>query len=81
MVEYTKSKCIGCLMCTIACPFGNAVYDGVTESILKCDTCDGDPACVRFCPSQALEFVDDNVSTRSRKKAFASKFKAAFEEA
>lgn len=81
VVEYTKSKCIGCRMCTIACPFGNAVYDGVTESILKCDTCDGDPACVRFCPNQALEFVDDNVSTRSRKKAFASKFKAAFEEA
>jgi Fe-S-cluster-containing hydrogenase component 2 len=66
-------------MCTIACPFGNAVYDGVTESILKCDLCNGDPACVQFCPSQALEFVEDSISTRSRKKVFASKFKAAFE--
>jgi Fe-S-cluster-containing hydrogenase component 2 len=68
-------------MCTIACPFGNAVYDSVTESILKCDTCGGDPACVQFCPSQALEFVDDNISTRSRKMAFAGKFKSAFEGA
>lgn len=80
LVEYTKAKCIGCRMCTIACPFGNAVYDSFTESILKCDTCGGDPACVAYCPSQALEFVDDNISTRTRKKAFASKFKEAFQE-
>jgi hypothetical protein len=36
---------------------------------------------VQFCPSQALEFVDDNISTRSRKMAFAGKFKSAFEGA
>ena len=44
-------------------------------------TCGGDPACVAYCPSHALEFVDDNISTRTRKKAFASKFKEAFQEA
>lgn len=80
LVEYDRKKCIGCRMCTIACPFGNAVYDAATESILKCDTCGGDPACVRMCPSQALEFVDDSVSTRARKKTLAGKFKAVFEE-
>jgi Fe-S-cluster-containing hydrogenase component 2 len=81
LVEYSRATCIGCRMCTIACPFGNVVYDSITESILKCDTCGGDPACVQYCPSQALEFVDDNISTRSRKKVFASKFKTAFEGA
>ena len=81
LVEYTKAKCIGCRMCTIACPFGNAVYDSFTGSIIKCDTCVGDPACVAYCPNQALEFVDDNISTRTRKKAFAAKFKEAFQEA
>jgi Fe-S-cluster-containing hydrogenase component 2 len=80
VVEYARAKCIGCRMCTIACPFGNAVYDSVTESILKCDTCSGDPACVRYCPNQALEFLEDSISTRSRKKVFASKFKEAFQE-
>jgi Fe-S-cluster-containing hydrogenase component 2 len=52
----------------------------LTESIIKCDTCGGDPACVQYCPNNALEYVDDNISTRSRKKVFASKFKDAFQE-
>jgi anaerobic carbon-monoxide dehydrogenase iron sulfur subunit len=68
-------------VCSIACTFGNITYDSVTESMLKCDTCGGDPQCVRACPSAALEFVDDAVSTRARKKAFAAKLKSAFEEA
>jgi Fe-S-cluster-containing hydrogenase component 2 len=68
-------------MCTVACPFGNAIYDVSTGNILKCDTCDGDPECVRFCPDGALEYTDDTIATRSRKKAFAAKFKQAFMEA
>jgi hypothetical protein len=35
---------------------------------------------VRFCPNGALEFVEDNISTRTRKKSFAGKFKAALKE-
>jgi Fe-S-cluster-containing hydrogenase component 2 len=80
LIAYDKEKCIRCRMCVQACPFGNALYDSVTDSIVKCDTCGGDPACVRFCPSKALEWVDDDVSTRARKKAFAQKFKDAFQE-
>jgi anaerobic carbon-monoxide dehydrogenase iron sulfur subunit len=81
LVAYDRARCIGCRMCTIACPFGNLTYDGVTESILKCDTCGGDPQCVRACPSRALEFVEDAVATRARKKAFAAKLMSSFEEA
>jgi anaerobic carbon-monoxide dehydrogenase iron sulfur subunit len=80
VVDYDRAKCIGCRMCVQACPFGNATYDNVTASIIKCDNCGGDPECVQFCPNQALEYQDDSVSTRSRKKAFALKFKAAFQE-
>jgi anaerobic carbon-monoxide dehydrogenase iron sulfur subunit len=80
LVEYDKKKCIRCRMCVQACPFGNAVYDSITDAIIKCDTCEGAPACVSMCPTHALEFVDDNISTRSRKKAFAKKFKDAFQE-
>lgn len=80
MVDYDKEKCIRCRMCVQACPFGNAVYDVYTDAILKCDNCAGNPACVNICPNKALEYVDDTISTRSRKKAFAAKFKDAFME-
>ena len=80
LVEYDHAKCIGCKMCVQACAFGNAVWDSKTNSILKCDTCDGDPACVRFCPNHALEWVEDLVSVRERKLAFATKLKNAFSE-
>ena len=79
-VELHKDMCIRCRMCTMACPFGNAVYDALTDSILKCDSCWGHPACVEMCPSDALEYVDDTVSTRTRQKAFAAKLKDAFQE-
>ena len=25
---------------------------------LKCDLCDGDPQCVKFCPTEALQLTD-----------------------
>ena len=39
---------LGCQMCMLACPFGNIEVgsDGQAE---KCDLCDGDPQCVKFC--------------------------------
>jgi Fe-S-cluster-containing hydrogenase component 2 len=78
LVEWDAKRCIRCRMCVQACPFGNAVYDGLSNSIFKCDTCAGAPECVTFCPNKALEFAEDTLSTRSRKKAFAAKFKEAF---
>ena len=81
VVAYEKAKCIGCRMCTMACPFGSITYDAATAAVLKCDTCGGDPACAKACPTHAIAFVDDSISTRARKKSVAAKFKSAFEEA
>lgn len=79
-VDWNKNTCIRCRMCTIACPFGNAVYDSDGNSILKCDLCSGDPECVKFCPSEALTFLEGTIAVRARKKAYAAKFKEAFKE-
>jgi anaerobic carbon-monoxide dehydrogenase iron sulfur subunit len=80
LVEWDATRCIRCRMCTMACPFGCAVYDAKNSSILKCDMCDGSPECVTYCPNNALEYEDDTLATRTRKKAYASKFKDAFTE-
>jgi len=80
LVDWAPRTCIRCKMCTVACPFGNARYDASSSSIFKCDTCKGAPECVAFCPNGALEFIDDEQQVRSRKKAYAARFKEAFQE-
>jgi carbon-monoxide dehydrogenase iron sulfur subunit len=79
-VGWHPSRCTRCRMCVQACPFGNIVYDAFSGNMLKCDYCGGHPNCVQFCPTGALEYVEDTISTRSRKKAFAAKIKDAYEE-
>lgn len=80
VVEWDGARCISCKMCTMACPFGNAAYEAATNSILKCDLCNGDPQCATACTAQAIQYITDSMATRARKKGFATKFKEAFQE-
>ncbi|MGC1891676.1 MAG: 4Fe-4S dicluster domain-containing protein [Stellaceae bacterium] len=73
-VDLDDHKCIGCKMCVAACPFGNSLWDELTHKILKCDYCGGDPACAKFCPTHAIDWVDDLVATRTRKRAFTARW-------
>jgi len=66
--------CIGCKMCVIACPFGGMGIDTVVQQVIKCDLCDGDPACVRFCGSGALQFVPANRVNLMKKRDAGWKF-------
>jgi Fe-S-cluster-containing hydrogenase component 2 len=53
--------CVGCKVCTIACPYGTVVYHPSSGKVVKCDLCEGDedgPACVASCPTAAIEFID-----------------------
>lgn len=79
VVKFDREKCVGCKMCVSACPFGNMTYSSRNKKVVKCDTCDGDPQCVKFCPSDALEYKELD-STSKRKKTIASQFKAVFGE-
>ncbi len=54
-IELDEQRCIGCGLCEAACPFGHIRFDHVLKVPLKCDLCGGEPACVRFCPHNALE--------------------------
>ncbi len=56
VVDWDGDKCIDCLLCTVGCAYGGISYNVKAAQISKCDTCDGDPACVKACPSGALEY-------------------------
>ena len=57
VIDY--NRCIGCRMCIDACPFGGMSIDPVAEKTIKCDLCGGDPQCVRFCETKAIQYVDE----------------------
>lgn len=57
-VKLNSSICIGCKLCLQVCPFGAVSYDFMKKELIKCEFCDGDPACVKFCETKALQFVD-----------------------
>ncbi|QSZ67557.1 4Fe-4S dicluster domain-containing protein [Methanofollis aquaemaris] len=80
LVNVIASKCIGCRMCVMACPFGNISYSMAAKKPLKCDQCDGSPMCVEFCPTNAIEYLPADTATIRRKKAFSAKIAAGISE-
>lgn len=65
VIRVNSELCIGCHSCSIACPFGVPRFgkDGVMQ---KCHFCSVrlenglEPACVRVCPTKALQYGDPN---------------------
>jgi len=63
-VGVRRENCIGCGACVDACPFGIPKLDEELEKAFKCDMCMTRlennllPACVKACPTGALQFGD-----------------------
>ncbi len=68
-----EDTCVGCKVCTIACPFGTINYNQDTGKVQKCDLCEGDPACAKACPTDAITYVDADWTGLDRMRAWASK--------
>jgi Fe-S-cluster-containing dehydrogenase component len=70
IVLVDPDKCIGCKLCSWACPYGAREYDYFEGVMKKCTLCvdriynthlkeeDRIPACVRACPTGARHFGD-----------------------
>lgn len=55
-IDFDEGRCIGCRMCVPACPFGNMHFDDKFRVVQKCDLCGGNPRCVPFCPTKAIDY-------------------------
>ena len=70
IVLVNESLCIGCKLCSWACPYGAREYSEVRGVMQKCTLCvdriyndsfeeiDRQPACVMACPTRARHFGD-----------------------
>jgi len=56
-VDVNYNLCNGCLACVVACHRGAMRLDAETGRVFKCDLCDGDPQCARFCTTGAIEYT------------------------
>ncbi len=58
-----SSRCIGCTLCVLVCPFGVLRMNRAGKAIIKCDLCidllrEGQgPACVTACPTHAIRLI------------------------
>ena len=72
IVLVDMDKCIGCKLCSWACPYGAREFDELAGVMKKCTLCidriynetlpeaEREPACVATCPSRARHFGDFN---------------------
>src|SRR3972149_6458684 len=57
VIDWDGTKCVNCLLCTVGCSYGGIVFDAPVGHVIKCDLCDGNPACVKACSHGALKHL------------------------
>jgi len=74
----SEQTCVGCRVCTVACPIGGVSIDPVTSVASKCDLCGGDPECVKYCEPKAISYVEKDKLDIRTKRAKSKKFSELF---
>lgn len=73
----SDALCVGCKVCTIACPFGTINFSQDTGKVVKCDLCEGEPECAKACPTEAITYVDADWTGLDKMRASAGVVDAA----
>jgi len=63
-VVHMEENCTQCGACVEACSFNMMILVDETGDIIKCDLCSGDPVCVDSCLTGALQFEEEEVTTK-----------------
>jgi len=56
-------------------------FNGIDRKVFKCDLCDGDPQCVRFCDIKAVDYKDASDVSILKKREAAKRIRVASKEA
>jgi carbon-monoxide dehydrogenase iron sulfur subunit len=67
-------SCVGCKLCLQFCPFGGIGVNDQNGKISKCDLCNGEPVCVKFCHPEALQYLNATTLNLRKRRAAAEKF-------
>ncbi|MEM3406684.1 MAG: 4Fe-4S dicluster domain-containing protein [Nitrososphaerota archaeon] len=62
-IKINSIKCILCKSCIYGCPISHPWFIEDYKKMVKCDFCDGDPYCAKFCPTEAIQ-------VKTRKEAY-----------
>ena len=66
IVRVDTGKCTSCGLCLDACELQVVHLDPVTDVALICDLCNGDPQCVKWCPTEALRYEAEGIPVARR---------------
>lgn len=56
LIRVIDENCTACMLCVEACPYGGITYSEDKGVVIKCDLCNGDPACASYCAPGAIRF-------------------------
>ncbi|MCD6264090.1 4Fe-4S dicluster domain-containing protein [Candidatus Bathyarchaeota archaeon] len=69
-VRINPSVCIGCKTCIVVCPLSAPWFNETFHVSMKCDFCNGEPQCARFCPPQAIRVVTREEALKFSEKRY-----------
>ena len=74
-----EDKCVGCRLCTIACPLGVIEVHPDKNVAYKCDFCGDDPECAKICLDGAITYVPRDKAGYNRRRESIKKLSSRLE--